>query len=43
MRIREDKPALQNLLRKGSIGDKLWNSLLAAEPEFEAEILGMAA
>ncbi|KAI0345436.1 hypothetical protein BDW22DRAFT_1371441 [Trametopsis cervina] len=43
MRIREDKPALQNLLQKGSIGDELWNSLLAAERELEAEILETAA
>ena len=39
LRIREDKPALQNLLQKGSIGDDLWNSLLSAEKELEAEIL----
>jgi len=39
MRIREDKPALQGLLQKGSIGDELWNSLLSAEKEMEAEIL----
>jgi translocation protein SEC66 len=39
IRIREDKPALQNLLQKGSIGDELWNSLLNAEKEMEAEIL----
>jgi translocation protein SEC66 len=43
MRLREDKPALQNLLQKGSIGDDLWNSLLAAEKELEAEILETAA
>ncbi|TFY81765.1 hypothetical protein EWM64_g2249 [Hericium alpestre] len=43
MRIREDKPALQNLLQKGSIGDELWNSLLAAEKELEAEIMEVAA
>lgn len=43
MRLREDKPALQNLLQKGSIGDDLWNSLLAAERELEAEILETAA
>lgn len=43
MRLREDKPALQNLLQKGSIGDDLWNSLLAAEKELEAEILEVAA
>ncbi len=42
-RLREDKPALQNLLQKGSIGDDLWNSLLAAEKELEAEILEVAA
>jgi len=39
LRIREDKPALQNLLQKGSIGDDLWNSLLSAERELEAEIV----
>ncbi|KAI0928556.1 hypothetical protein AcW1_005762 [Taiwanofungus camphoratus] len=43
VRIREDKPALQILLQKGSIGDDLWNSLLAAEKELEAEILEVAA
>ncbi|KAI0670276.1 Pre protein translocase subunit Sec66-domain-containing protein [Trametes maxima] len=43
IRLREDKPALQNLLQKGSIGDDLWNSLLAAEKEMEAEILEVAA
>jgi translocation protein SEC66 len=39
MRIREDKPAIQNLLQKGLVGDDLWNSILAAEKELEAEIL----
>lgn len=43
MRIREDKPALQNLLQKGSIGDDLWNSLLNAEKELEAEIMEVVA
>ncbi|PSR74160.1 hypothetical protein PHLCEN_2v10116 [Hermanssonia centrifuga] len=43
VRLREDKPALQNLLQKGSIGDDLWASLLAAEKELEAEILETAA
>ncbi|OBZ75099.1 Translocation protein sec66 [Grifola frondosa] len=43
LRLREDKPALQNLLQKGSVGDDLWNSLLAAEKELEAEILEVAA
>lgn len=38
LRIREDKPALQNLLQKGSVGDDLWTSILAAEKEMEAEI-----
>ncbi|KAF8343946.1 Pre protein translocase subunit Sec66-domain-containing protein [Cantharellus anzutake] len=37
-RIKEDKAALNNLLVKGSIGDDLWNSFLAAEKELEAEI-----
>ncbi|PCH38082.1 hypothetical protein WOLCODRAFT_15638 [Wolfiporia cocos MD-104 SS10] len=43
IRLREDKPALQVLLQKGSIGDDLWNSLLAAEKELEAEILEVVA
>jgi hypothetical protein len=43
LRIREDKPALQNLLQRGSIGDELWNSLLAAEKELETEILEVIA
>jgi translocation protein SEC66 len=43
LKIREDKPALQNLLQKGSIGDDLWNSLLAAEKELEAEIMEVVA
>ncbi|RDB21294.1 Translocation protein sec66 [Hypsizygus marmoreus] len=43
MRIREDKPALQNLLQKGSIGDDLWNSILNAEKELESEIMEVVA
>jgi len=43
IRIREDKPALQNLLQKGSIGDDLWNSLLSAEKELEVEIMEVVA
>lgn len=39
VKLREDKPALQNLLQKGSVGDDLWNSLLAAEKELEAELV----
>jgi translocation protein SEC66 len=38
LRIREDKPALQQLILKGLIGDDLWNSLLAAEKDLEIEI-----
>ncbi|KAK2466978.1 hypothetical protein APHAL10511_001236 [Amanita phalloides] len=43
LRIREDKPALQNLLQKGSVGDDLWNSLLNAEKELEVEITEVVA
>jgi len=43
VRLREDKPALQNLLQKGSIGDDLWNSLLQAEKELEAEVMEVVA
>ena len=34
---------MQNLLQKGSIGDDLWNSLLAAEKELEVEIMEVVA
>lgn len=40
--FREDKAALQALLQKGSIGDGLWNALLAAEKELKAEVVGEA-
>ncbi len=43
LRIREDKAALQNLLQKGSIGDGIWNSLVAAEKELEVEIMEVVA
>lgn len=43
VKLREDKPALQNLLQKGSIGDDLWNSLLQGEKELEAEIMEVVA
>lgn len=43
LRLRDDKQALQNLLQKGSIGDDLWNSFLAAEKELEAEIVEVHA
>lgn len=39
VRLREDKPAAQALLQKGVIGDDLWQSILAAEKEVEAEVL----
>lgn len=39
MRLREDKPAVQALLQKGSVGDELSAALNAAEKEVEAEIL----
>ena len=43
VKLREDKPALQNLLQKGTIGDDLWNSLLQAEKELEAEVMEVVA
>jgi len=43
LKLREDKPALQNLLQKGSIGDDLWNSLLQAEEEMGTEITEVVA
>ena len=43
IRFREDRPALQNLLQKGLVGDDLWNSLLAAERELEGEVREVCA
>lgn len=43
VRFREDRPALQNLLQKGLVGDDLWNSLLAAERELEGEVREVCA
>jgi translocation protein SEC66 len=43
LRIREDKPAIQQLLQKGLVGEDLWTSVLAAEKELEAEILEVQA
>ncbi|KDQ18040.1 hypothetical protein BOTBODRAFT_29355 [Botryobasidium botryosum FD-172 SS1] len=42
-RIRDDKPALANLLQKGSIGDDLWTRFLSAEKEIEAEIMDVVS
>jgi len=42
-RLREDKPALQTLLQKGSLGDDLMSSLLAAEKELEGEVREVVA
>lgn len=36
--LREDKPALQKLLSKGSIADSLWNDYTKAEQELDKEI-----
>ena len=43
VRFREDRPALQNLLQKGLVGDDLWNSLLAGERELEGEVREVCA
>ncbi|KAJ7362550.1 Sec62/63 complex, subunit Sec66, partial [Mycena albidolilacea] len=43
LRLREDTPALQALLQRGSIGDGLWNSLLPAEKELEADTMEVVA
>ncbi|CAL1704396.1 unnamed protein product [Somion occarium] len=42
IRIREDKPVIQALTQKGSLGDDLMTSVQAAEKELEAEILEVA-
>lgn len=38
MQLRTSKPALQNLLQRGSVGDELWQRLLRAEKEMEEEV-----
>jgi translocation protein SEC66 len=43
IRIREDKPALQALMQKGTVGDDLWASCQLAEKELEAELLEVVA
>lgn len=43
IKIREDKPALQALMQKGSVGDDLWSSCITAEKELEAELLEVVA
>ncbi|KAK7693368.1 hypothetical protein QCA50_002936 [Cerrena zonata] len=42
LRIREDKPVIQALLQKGSLGDDVLTSITAAEKELEAEIQEVA-
>ncbi len=36
--IRNQKPALGNLLARGSVGDELWQRFERAEKEIEAEL-----
>ena len=38
VRLRKDRPAFYDLLQKGSIGEELWDSLLAAERGLEGEV-----
>lgn len=38
VQIRNQKPALANLLQRGSIGDDLWQRFLRAEKEIEDEL-----
>jgi len=43
VRIREDKPAIQALIQKGTVGDDLWTSCQLAEKELEAELMEVVA
>ncbi len=38
LRLREEKPPLQQMVREGVVGESLWEKLLAAEAEIELEI-----
>lgn len=38
LEVRNAKPALSNLLQRGSVGDDLWQRFLRAEKEIEAEL-----
>lgn len=43
MELRSQKPALGNLLQKGSVGDDLWQRFLRAEKEMEEEFKDVIA
>ena len=38
MEIRTRKPALSTLLQRGQVGEEIWQRLLRAEAEIEAEV-----
>jgi translocation protein SEC66 len=38
MRLQQEKPTLQQMVREGVIGESLWEKLLAAESELEQEM-----
>lgn len=38
VQLRTSKPALQNLMQRGSVGEDLWQRLLRAEKEMEEEV-----
>lgn len=41
--VKEAKQALTNLLQKGQVGDDLWERVLTAEKELEAELAEVVA
>ncbi|KAI9472408.1 MAG: Pre protein translocase subunit Sec66-domain-containing protein [Benjaminiella poitrasii] len=42
VQIQQEKPALQQLMKSGSIGDDLWHEFTAAEQEMTAELQEIA-
>lgn len=38
LKIREEKPPLQQMVREGIIGEDLWNKIIKAEQEVEIEL-----
>ena len=38
MAIRDEKPALQNLVKQGTVGEDLWNKINDAEKDLDDEV-----
>lgn len=43
LKLREQKPPLNQLMKSGSIGEEVWNQFLKAEAEIEQEVMEVMA